>query len=67
VPVPRPSARRSRDEGASAVEYALILVGIAVGAIVLIVAFVRVAGSSYDRTCTQVGTGGASSAPAPCG
>jgi len=58
---------RTSSEGASSVEYALILVGIVLGAIVLITAFVRVATSSYDRTCQQVGTGGASSAPAACG
>jgi len=54
-------------EGASSVEYALILVAIAIGSIVLIAAFVRVAQSSYDRTCAKVGGGGASSAPAACG
>ena len=48
-------------------EYALILVAIALGSIVLIVAFVRVATSSYDHTCAQVGSGGASAAPAACG
>lgn len=62
------SVRRGQaPEGASAVEYALILVGIALGSIVLIVVMVRVAQSSYDRTCQQVGTVGASTAPAACG
>jgi Flp pilus assembly pilin Flp len=62
-----PSRRRRSQDGTSSVEYALILVGIALGSIVLIVAFVRVAKSSYDHTCQQVGTGGASTAPAACG
>lgn len=60
-------AGSSDDRGASAVEYALILVAIALGSILVIVAFVRVATSSYDRTCQQVGTSGASAAPAACG
>ncbi len=63
----RATSKSSRDAGASAVEYALILAAIALGSIVILVAFVRVATSSYDRTCQQVGTAGASAAPAACG
>ena len=64
---PRPTHLRRSSDGASSVEYALILVGIVLGTIVLITALVRVATSSYDRTCQQVGTGGATTAPAACG
>jgi hypothetical protein len=49
------------------VEYALLVAGIALGAIVVIVAFVRVAGSAYDRACDQVGRGGIATAPRGCG
>jgi Flp pilus assembly pilin Flp len=55
------------DGGASAVEYALILVALAIGSIVLVMAFVRVAARSYDRTCEQVGAGLTTAAPHACG
>ncbi|HEY5033347.1 MAG TPA: hypothetical protein VIJ54_12775 [Actinomycetes bacterium] len=59
---------RSRaDVGASSVEYALLVAGIALGAIVVIAAFVRVATAAYDSTCEHVGRGGIASAPPACG
>jgi Flp pilus assembly pilin Flp len=60
------SASHSRETGASAVEYALIVVGLALGSILVITAFVRVATSAYDSTCEHVGTGGVASAPQAC-
>jgi Flp pilus assembly pilin Flp len=65
--VTRSTAVGPDDRGASAVEYALILVGIAIAAIVVITAFVRVATSTYDTTCTHVGQDGIASAPPACG
>lgn len=66
----RPSSRSrgsaGADAGASAVEYALIVAGIALGSILVIVAFVRVATSAYDSACDKVGRGGIASAPAGC-
>ncbi len=63
----RPASRSRCDAGASAVEYALIVAGIALGSILVILAFVRVATSAYDSACDKVGRGGIPSAPAGCG
>jgi Flp pilus assembly pilin Flp len=64
-PLDRPRSRA--DAGASSVEYALLVVGIALGTIVVIAAFVRVATAAYDSTCEHVGRGGIASAPPACG
>lgn len=64
-PLHRPQSRT--DAGASSVEYALLVAGIALGAIVVIAAFVRVATAAYDSACEHVGRGGIASAPPACG
>jgi Flp pilus assembly pilin Flp len=63
----RASGESQGEAGASAVEYALLVAGIALGAIVVIVAFVRVATSAYDSTCEHVGREGVATAPEACG
>ena len=54
------------DEGASAVEYALILAGIVAVCIIAVFATFRVAGVMYHDDCQTVGTNGIAGAPAAC-
>jgi len=49
------SLRRERDEGASAVEYALIVSVIAAVIVVVVVALGGVMQSSYSSSCTSIG------------
>ena len=49
---------RTRDEGASAVEYALLLAGIVAVCITAVYATFRIAGVVYDEDCQNVGTNG---------
>ena len=59
-------ALRSRDEGASAVEYALLLAGIVAVCITAVFATFRIAGVMYDEDCQNVGTNSIAGAPAAC-
>jgi Flp pilus assembly pilin Flp len=61
------SRDQPRESGASAVEYALLVAAIALGSILVIAAFLRVATSAYDGACDRVGRGGIADAPAACG
>lgn len=56
----------ARDEGASAVEYALMLAGIVAVCIVAVFATFQVAGAMYQDDCTTVGTNDIAGAPAAC-
>jgi len=57
-------ARRAHnDEGASAVEYAIVVAGIVLGSLALIFAFVKVSTQVYANTCNHVGTNGLAQAP----
>ncbi len=59
-------ALRATDEGASAVEYALLLAGIVAVCVVVVFATFQAAGALYDSDCDNVGTNGIASAPAAC-
>ncbi len=59
-------ALRTRDEGASAVEYALLLAGIVAVCVVAVFATFRAAGAMYDKDCDKVGTNGIAGAPDAC-
>lgn len=54
------------DDGASAVEYALLLAGIVAVCIVAVFATFRAAGALYDSDCQTVGTNNIAGAPAAC-
>jgi pilus assembly protein Flp/PilA len=56
----------AHDQGASAVEYALLLAGIVAVCIFVVFATFRAAGALYDDDCTTVGTNDIAGAPAAC-
>ena len=56
----------AREEGASAVEYALLLAGIVAVSILAVFATFRAAGAMYDQDCTNVGQNGIPGAPTAC-
>lgn len=56
----------AREDGASAVEYALLLAGIVAVSVLAVFATFRAAGAMYDTDCKNVGTNGIASAPAAC-
>ncbi len=57
---------RSRDRGATAVEYALLLAGIVAVSVVVVFATFQAAGALYDSDCDNVGTNNIAGAPAAC-
>lgn len=59
-------ALRAGDDGASAVEYGLLVAGLVVGAIALVFAFIGVARAIYESDCDTVGQYGISTAPQGC-
>ena len=57
---------RANDEGATAVEYAIVLVAMALGSIAILAVFFTVAVGVYDQNCDVVGANGIASAPRVC-
>ena len=59
--------RHHNDEGASAVEYGLLVAAIAAVIVVVVFALGNVLHSKFQDTCTQIGSNaGATTAPADC-
>ena len=59
-------SRRSED-GASAVEYGLLVAGIAALIVAVVFVFGGVIKSAFSSTCTTVSKGGSSTSTASCG
>jgi pilus assembly protein Flp/PilA len=58
---------RSRDEGASAVEYGLLVAAIAALVVIIVFALGSVVKSTFDRTCDEIGSKDTSTTtPANC-
>ena len=54
------------ERGASAVEYGLLIAGIAALIVVVVFAFGGVIKDTFGHTCNAVATGGGGAAPADC-
>lgn len=56
----------TRDQGATAVEYALLVAGIVAVCISIVFATFAVAGAVYDSNCEDIGTNSIATAPQAC-
>jgi pilus assembly protein Flp/PilA len=61
-----PTNRRENQDGASAVEYGLLVAGIAALVVVVVFAFGGVVKGQFKNTCTSVKNSGVSSGTATC-
>jgi pilus assembly protein Flp/PilA len=62
------NARRAKldERGASAVEYGLLIAGIAAVIVVIVIALGDTISDAFSKTCTEIGTANGGSANADC-